>query len=236
MEMSQVIDVTTSNQKIMYDNCSKHILANKQVLSRIIKSFVKEANHLSIKEIEQRIGDVNIGNFPVKPHHLQVLNNEDVILGEGTLYYDVRFSIDIASQEIETRLYMDIEAQNKANPGYPVVTKGIVYTSRVISQQYGIEYDYQSYGNVKKVYSIWIMPQSAKYMDGSINTYTIDEKQITGNYHEKIENYDKISIILVYMSGEHELKNHYQEHDEILTPLSLLLTNNVKEAKKKKRY
>ena len=234
MDLNELIDLTTSSKKIMYDNCCKELLGHKQVLARIIKAFVDEAKHLSLEEIEDLIGDVSIGNFPLEPHHMQVLNNEDVILGEGTLYYDIRFLLDINDSQLEMRLYIDVEAQNKANPGYPIVTKGIVYSSRMISQQYGIEYDYKSYGELRKVYSIWIMPQAAEYMDGVINTYGIEERQIQGNYAEDIENYDKISIIIVYLSGMHEHIDKYDTHDEILTPLSLLLTNNIKEAKKKK--
>lgn len=234
MELNNWVDLTTSNQKVMYDNCCKQLLGNKQVLARIIKAFVNEAKHLSLDDIIDLIGDVSIANFPVEPHSLQILNNEDVILGEGTLYYDVRFFLDIHDSHIEVRLYMDIEAQNDVNPGYPIVTKGIVYSSRMISQQYGTEYDYKSYGKLKKVYSIWIMPQAAKYMDGTVNTYQINEKQLIGNYHEDIENYDKMSIILIYLSSQHELEVKYAKHDEVLTPLSLLLTNNIKEASKKK--
>ena len=234
MKLNDLVSLTTTDQKIMYDNCCKQLLGNKQVLARIIKAFIKEVQHLSIDEIDALIGDVNIGNFPVEPHHMQMLNNEDVILKEGTLYYDIRFFLDIKDSHLEVRLYMDIEAQNKTNPGYPIVTKGIVYSSRMISQQYGIEHDYQSYGKLKKVYTIWIMPQAAKYMDGNVNTYEIDEKQIIGNYHEDVENYDKMIIILVYLSNKHEIEKKYEKYDEILTPLSVLITNNIKEASKKK--
>lgn len=59
-------------------------------------------------------------------------------------------------------------------------------------------------------------------------------KQLLGNYHEDIENYDKMSIILIYLFSQRELKVKYTKHDEVLTPLSLLLTNNIKEASKKK--
>lgn len=236
INLNDLMNLTTTEKIMLYDNSCKQILSQKQVLARIVSSLVKESAHLTLHQIEDIIGDVKVSNYPVKPHYkLGELNNESNILGEGILYYDIRFLLDIVDDDIEVRLYFDIEAQNEANPGYPIVSRGIVYSSRMISQQYGEEYDSHHYGKLKKVYSIWIMPQAAKYMDGVINTYGIEERRIQGNYYEEVENYDKICIILIYLSSKHELHDKYENYDNILTPLALLLTNRVTDVERKKR-
>ena len=94
-------------------------------------------------------------------------------------------------------------------------------------------YDYD-YNHIKKVYSIWILPQSAKKNDGHINAYKIDEININGTTIERIETYDKGVLIMIYLNKEHDLNKKYEEHDELLTPLMVLL-NNVLDYKGKQR-
>lgn len=229
------IDLTTTQKVMLYDNSCKQIISQKQILARIVSSFVKEAAHLTLEQIENIIDEVRVSDYPVEPHyHLRELNNESNILGEGILYYDIRFLLDIPSDDMEVRVYLDIEIQNDSYPGYPIVSRGIVYNSRMISQQNGEEYNGQNYGGVKKVYSIWIMPQAAKYMDGVVNTYGIEERRLQKNYHDDIENYDKMCIILIYLSTMHELFDTYEHFDSVLTPLTLLLSNHIADPNKKK--
>ena len=65
-------------------------------------------------------------------------NNEDSTLTEGTLFYDVRFdaiapkSADSAEQEEVIRLIINVEAQTKFKPGYPLTKRAIYYCSRMI--------------------------------------------------------------------------------------------------------
>lgn len=53
-------------------------------------------------------------------------------------------------------MYINIEAQKSFYPGYDLVTRAIVYPTRLISQQMDIEYTADNYDGVKKVYSIWL--------------------------------------------------------------------------------
>lgn len=63
--------------------------------------FVKEVSHRFVKEMENLIGDVHLGSVPVELYHMNIVNNEDIILGEKTLYTDIGFSIDINDSHIE---------------------------------------------------------------------------------------------------------------------------------------
>ena len=94
-------------------------------------------------------------------------------------------------------------------------------------------YDYD-YNHIKKVYSIWILPQSAKKNDGHINAYKIDEININGTTIERIETYDKGVLIMIYLNKEHDTNEKYIIYDNILTPLVAFLNNVLSYQEKRK--
>ena len=90
-----------------------------------------------------------------------------------------------------------------------------------VMEQWGKEYNDQNYDGMKKVYLIWILPQAAKKRDGQVSICKTDEeKQL-----EKVETYDKREQIVIYLDKEHDTNKKYQEYDEVLTPLVVLLNN-----------
>ena len=130
---------------------------------------------------------------------------------------------------------MNVEAQNDANPGYPIVSRGSVYTAGSIVSQCKVEYDFYSYGAVKKVYSIWLILQAADYLDGCINYYSSKEICLAGDYKEEKENYDKQVQIVVYIAKNHKIENKYEKYDDLLTPLYVLFTTHIKDVEEKKK-
>ena len=159
-------------------------------------------------------------------HHL---DKENFIPYSGKTNYDFLCTIDLSQ-----RIYLNVEIQNDPNPGYSLITRGLTYISRIMTTQWKNEYYDYDYNHIKKVYSIWILPQSAKKNDGHINAYKIDEININGTTIERIETYDKGVLIMIYLNKEHDLNKKYEEHDELLTPLMVLL-NNVLDYKGKQR-
>ena len=87
---------------------------------------------------------------------------------------------------------------------------------------------------MKKVYSLWIMPKAPKRKDGHMNVYETNERIICGTTVEEKEIYDKGVILAIYLNKEHDLNKKYEEHDELLTPLMVLL-NNVLDYEGKQR-
>ena len=57
--METINKITTSKQTTMYDHLCKMIIGNEEVLSRIIKAAVDEANHLNVEEIRRLIKGVH---------------------------------------------------------------------------------------------------------------------------------------------------------------------------------
>ena len=118
--METINKITTSKQTTMYDHLCKMIIGNEEVLSRIIKAAVDEANHLNVEEIRRLIKGVHIGDLIVNPH-FHLVDKKGFIKDEGMVYYDILCYIDV--------------------PGYSIITRGYAYISRIVSEQWGSEYD-----------------------------------------------------------------------------------------------
>lgn len=211
--MDTIIKDTLSQHKIMLDQNCKLMISHEEMLSRIIKEFVEEAKHLSIEEIIKIVQD---------EHRFQRLNNENTISGYGTVRFDFFGCIDLPQLDHTiNRIYLNVEIQNDAYPKYSLITRGDAYLSRIQTTQWGKEYNDQNYDGMKKVYLIWILPQAAKKRDGQVSICKTDEeKQL-----EKVESYDKREQIVIYLDKEHDTNKKYQEYDEVLTPLVVLLNN-----------
>lgn len=225
--MQQLNLITSSNKTIMYDQYCKMLIGHPYILARIISCFVEEAKHLSLDEIKKLIKGVRIGDKIVNPH-FHLMDKEAFIKDEGLMCYDIYFYIDLPQLDQSTkRVYINIEIQNKASPRYHLVTRSIAYSSRMISSQWGREYDSENYDGMKKVYSFWIIPQATKSKDGCINQLKIAENHLSGNYEEKRESYDKEKQLMIYLSKGHSPNDKYESYDEILMPIGALLNNTL---------
>ena len=154
-------------------------------------------------------------------------NTEDSSISEGTLYYDIRFSVRLGEKEY-IKILFDVEAQKDYMPGYHIVTRGIVYGARMISSQIGREFDLKHYDNAKKIYSIWICFDVAKKIGNAISRYAIQKEDILPGIPDKKQAYDKLTIIEVCLNEEKE-----SEH-ELIRMLNTLFSdtkssNEIKE-------
>ena len=162
--MEGIIEKSSSDHKLVLDNYCKLIICHEEILSRIVICFVDEAKHLTLNEIERLIKEKK---------SFQHLDKENFIPYSGKTNYDFLCTIDLSP-----RIYLNVEIQNDPNPGYSLITRGLTYISRIMTTQWKNEYYDYDYNHIKKVYSIWILPQSAKKNDGHINAYKIDEINI----------------------------------------------------------
>ena len=166
--METVIQNTITNHKIMLDQHCKAIVGNQEMLARMIHEFVKEARHLSVKEIMKSIKD---------EQRFRWLNNENMIPNYGTVKFDMLCCVDLPQLNgTNKRIYLNVEIQNNIHPGYSLVTRGIAYVLRILTTQWGRKYDDKNYDGMKKVYSLWIMPQATKRKDGDVDVYKVKKK------------------------------------------------------------
>ena len=125
------------------------------------------------------------------------MNSESSSINEGTVYFDVRFNATIPSTKEPITLIINVEIQTKDKPGYELVTRGIYYCARMISEQYGTVFTNEHYEKLQKVYSIWICPTTAKIRKNGISRYHTIEDSLLGDQHLDQSKYDLMEVVVV---------------------------------------
>ena len=129
--------------KAKYDKNVKEILADIQVLARIVKYTVNEVAYLSIDEIMKCIDteSIEIGTAPITPGltnfgRIENRQTENSILNEGYVTFDIRFVLTYGKKKC--KIIINIEAQKSTDAGrlgYHLENRIIYYLSRLISSQ-----------------------------------------------------------------------------------------------------
>ena len=218
------------DEKAAYDAACKRVLAEKIILAWVMKHCLVEFHDCEVTEIAEKFieGTPQVGEIPVMPDETNQTPRigqtgvEDKTLTEGTIYYDIRFdALAPVSGEL-IGLIINLEAQNKYDPGYPLTKRGIYYCSRMISAQYGTVFTKAHYEKLKKVYSIWICTNPPRSRENTITRYHIHEENLVGNVREKEQNYDLMSVIMVCL-GRPESENY----SGVLKLLGVLLSQKM---------
>ena len=230
-ELSSRID--SYDLRARYDAACKRLLANRQILARILKACVSEFFDCDVGDIEEKYieGTPEISVIPVHQdaEFIEGMNTEDASELEGTVYYDIRFYAISPVEGGLIRLIINVEAQNSFNPGYPIVKRGIYYGSRMISAQRGTVFDGQHYEKIEKVYSIWICPDPPAKRRNSICEYSFTEKVHVGSSGESKANYDLMTVMMVCLGGPDD-----DNYSGVIKMLDVLLSDRIGPGKKKK--
>lgn len=237
--ISNTID--SAKDKIQYDEHVRQILKDKGILAYILKYAVKEFKDYSIDDAKAAIdGEPEVAIRSVRPEAVSTLENESKIPGEGKMYFDILFYA-VTKDGYRQKMYINIEAQKSFYPGYDLVTRGIVYPARLISQQMDVEYTADNYDGVKKVYSVWICmnapekKHSYKKVADSIVEYSIkptilyphnatDDEIATGRY-------DLMSTVFINLNSQ----NTINSKNVLISMLSTLLSDKIKADEKKQK-
>ncbi len=123
---------------------------------------------------------------------------EDTTITEGKVTFDVRFRAITPHNEL-VQLIINIEAQRSRRTSYPLLKRAMYYVSRLISSQYGVDFDKAQYGKIKKVYSIWLC-MDAPDEKGGITRYRMQEEPEYGNVRTDKEDYDLQQVVMVYVA------------------------------------
>ena len=222
-------DIQLSEGKSAYDAYCLRLLSNIEILSRIVGALVDEFKDIPVQEIAEKYLDTpHIREIPMFPgetnanRRISGISNEDKSATEGERDYDILFNAVAPSLGDLIRLIINLEAQNKPNPGYPIPKRGIYQGCRLISAQYGVEFSGSDFQNLKKVYSIWILPQPNKGEQNVIEKYSIVREVLCGSREEPVRNYDLMTIIMVYLGDPGQ-----PSESEIIRLLSVLLSHEL---------
>ena len=205
MSQLAIADALEHSQiKHAYDEYCKQILGNKQVLSCILKECVSEFHAIPLDQIPLYIEHEPRLNVAMEEDRIQGMNVEDTSVYGAMIRYDILFHAKLPnSKETETiGLIINIEAQNHMPSAYPLLSRAIYYGSRLLARQKNRKegFAHSEFKQLKKVYSIWIVMHSPQAMAGVMNHYTIKEECIHKAYHFPIEDYDKLSVVMIYPS------------------------------------
>ena len=123
-------------------------------------------------------------------------SEEDQVIGEGKIYYDIRFSVYFGADLM--KILINIEAQKSTNPsklGYHIDNRVIYYLGRMISSQKEVEFQNSHYDDLKAVRSIWICMDSDDDED-SINRIRFIQEKVFGKKMD-LDNLDKVQGVII---------------------------------------
>ena len=170
-----------------YDTNVKCLLADKQILSWILKYTLIEFGDMEVSDIRDCIGDdIEIDTRPVDAGlsnlgRVQETVTEDNVPGEGIIYYDVRFTA--YHKGMELKILVNVEGQKSSDSGklgYHLENRIVFYLARMISAQKQMEFFHSDFDNLKRVRSIWICMDSKETGD-SIEEISFESSMIFGD-------------------------------------------------------
>ena len=199
-----------------YDTLAKRFLARKTILAHILKNVVPEFADSSLQDIERKYieGDPTstINTIPlddtldIKGKHTE--SNSPL---EGVVTFDIIFDAIAPSSGEPIKLIINIEPQKTTTSiDYKLMKRAVYYIARLISSQKEKEFYGDNYNGLKKVYSIWITMDVQNYRANSIQEYSLTEKILHGEFHDELQNYDLLKIIILNLGMKptsHKLLN-----------------------------
>lgn len=227
--------VEAANASSFYDTNIKFLLADKQILARILKYVISEFKDMEIKDIMSSIGeDIEIGTKPLDAGlsnlgRINASNTEDNIPGEGKIFFDIRFSAYHKKEEM--KFLINLEAQRSSDPsklGYHLENRIIFYLARMISAQKQTEFYHSEYDNLKKVRSIWLCLDNSADGD-SIEEIRLDRNTVFGSWKTPYDVDLMRGIIINVRNG----KNIKESQNVLISMLEKLLSETSVEEKKR---
>lgn len=227
-QLAHGIDITETKSK--YDTSAKYLVSNKQVLARIMKFSIPEYKECSIEEIINYIeGTPEVETHSVLPQNEKIggMDTSSKIPEEGEFSFDIKFNA-LTPQKEKIKIIINIELQKDYYPGYHFCSRGIFYCSRMISEQVYTEFVPDNYDDIKKVYSIWLCMEPPKKYANTITEYSMDEKNIFGEF-TGAENYDLLSVLIIRLCTDENVDCENQ----LINMLNVLLSTKLKAEQKK---
>ena len=231
--LSQTIDIINDNAR--YDASVKEVLADKQVLARILKYSLEEFQDDEIEDIMKCMDTPVISKVRMEPgqtnlNKIEKTSEEDSIPGEGKIFYDIRFSVFRGMEQI--KVLINIEAQKSTDEnklGYQLDNRIIYYLSRMVSSQKEVEFVKSNYNDLKHVRSIWICMDSGDDED-SINRICLSQETVFGK-EMPLSNLDKMVGVIIRLRKNEDAA---ESKNILIAMLEELLKKDSSEVKKQK--
>ena len=226
--------VVAAGSTAAYDTNVKYLLADKQILARILKYTIQECREMTVEDIMACIGeDIEVASAALDPGlsnlgRVKGAGTEDSVPGEGTVFYDIRFSARLGQTKM--KFLINLEAQKLTSHsalGYHLENRIVYYLARMVSAQKNTEFYNMDYDSLKNVRSIWICMDSGDRGD-SIEEINLERKTVYGDRDSahRVELMQGVIINIRSAPGEKPSGNR------LIAMLEVLLSEiNVKEKK-----
>ena len=215
----------------LYDSKIKTLLSRKDILANILIRAIDEFEDCPLEKAIMLIDDKSIetGSSNVDDLSRGTLihsyDTNDVSRKDGDRNYDVKFRV---KTPVDTEIYINLEAQKNAHPGYILERRGIYYLSRLISSQYKIEFENSDFNKLKKVYSIWVCANTSTIKrSNSIVRYSMKPELVFGSQKAiaKESDYNLVNLIMIFLNSNSDVEN------ELIRMFKLLLHDLCDESK-----
>lgn len=226
--------VTAVQDAAVYDTNVKFLLADKQILARILKYTLREYQDMEIADIMACIGDdIEVAAVSVDPGlsnlgRVRESKTEDSVPGEGTVCFDVRFSAYLGKSEM--KFLVDLEAQkltDHSSLGYYLENRITYYLARMISAQKNTEFYGTDYDGMKHVRSIWICMDNGREGD-SIEEINLERKSVFGREND-LRSIELLQGIIINIRSD---KSGEVSQNTLISMLETLLSRMDVEEKK----
>lgn len=229
MNRIKSIILSTKDREAKYDAVAKALLAEKQILARLLKRFVPEFADIALEKIEKLyIEAVQVSEVEVEQNrsNIEPLANEDKTLNEGTIYYDVLFKVyfpKAGGQGGYLGMFIDLEPQNKYRVPYPIEKRGMFNAARRFSSQLKSLSEGVEYHLLEKVYSIWICmgDDVPDYESNTVTLYHTEKCDILGTVAREKDIYDMMNVIII------RINDRVPAEDDFLKLLQTLFSNSI---------
>ena len=228
--------INATDKGAQYDEKAKRLLGNKIILAHILVKTVDAFRGMEPKDVVAYIeGEPLISVVSVEPgltntekeeHGQRVVgfNTENTEINEGLVRFDIVFyvrmpSIGNAKDEL-SQIIVNIEAQKDAPVEYNILNRAIFYVSRLVSSQKERDFTNTNYGDIKRVFSIWICMNMNQ---NSMNYVHLTNDVLLGSY-EWEGKIDLLNIVLIGLSKE---LPEYDENYELHRLLGALLSKQL---------
>jgi len=167
------------------------LLLSRELLVPIVRTQVDEFADCSDEEIWNCIchSDQAIDSVPIDQDTAVSVDTVDKSLAEGEVRFDVLLDVQVPHGE-KIRLFINLESQQKFDPGYAVTARAAYYTARLISRQKGTVFTGSNYQKLRKVYSIWILTRPPKEYAWTATAYFENFKCLVGDHKRPKQEWD----------------------------------------------
>ena len=230
--IAQAVDITY--ERARYDESVKELLADKQILARILKYTLDEFKDTDIKTIIANIDEPEVSKIRLEPGHsntdkIKKCSEEDNVPGEGKIFFDIRFSVYCGEELIKVLINIEAQKSSKVSKlGYHLDNRIIYYLGRMISSQKEVEFTKSDYDNLKAVRSIWICMDAGDDEDSIIRMNLMQESIFGSSMN--LPNIDKVQGVIIRLRSN---ENSRESKNVLIAMLEELLRKEEASIKKK---